>query len=101
MMPTAADSPERAANKFKLIKQQILEKQRGSIAGAGAAGYDTSGFAPVPETATAPDFSKQPAGEALAGAGKKTVTKKLYSPSRDQTKIIYSDGTEEVVSGKR
>lgn len=31
----------------------------------------------------------------------KTVTKKQYSPSRNQTKIIYSDGTEEIQSGKK
>ena len=31
----------------------------------------------------------------------KTVTKKMYSPSRDKTKIIYSDGTEEIVDGKQ
>lgn len=32
---------------------------------------------------------------------KKTITKKQYSPSRNQTKIIYSDGSEEIVSGKK
>jgi hypothetical protein len=31
----------------------------------------------------------------------KTVTKKQYSPSRNQTRIIYSDGTEEVVDGQK
>lgn len=43
-----------------------------------------------------------------AGAGKKlpqrpgvTVIKKQYSPSRNQTKIIYSDGREEIVNGRQ
>ena len=31
----------------------------------------------------------------------KTVAKKQYSPSRNQTKVIYSDGTEEIVDGKQ
>jgi len=33
--------------------------------------------------------------------GAKTVAKKQYSPSRNQTKIIFSDGTEEIVDGKQ
>ena len=32
---------------------------------------------------------------------KKTVAKKLFSKSRNQTKIVYSDGTEEVLDGER
>jgi hypothetical protein len=31
----------------------------------------------------------------------KTIAKKQYSPSRNQTKVIYSDGTEEIVDGKQ
>lgn len=31
----------------------------------------------------------------------KTVAKKQYSPSRNKTKIIYSDGTEEIVDGQK
>lgn len=31
----------------------------------------------------------------------KTVVKKQYSPSRDQTKLIFSDGSEEIVDGKQ
>lgn len=34
------------------------------------------------------------------GAGK-TVTRKQYSPSRNQTKITYSDGSTELVEGKQ
>lgn len=34
------------------------------------------------------------------GGGAK-VAKKLYSPSRNQTKIVYEDGREEVVNGKK
>lgn len=31
----------------------------------------------------------------------KTLVKKQYSPSRNKTKLIYSDGTEEVVDGRQ
>lgn len=33
--------------------------------------------------------------------GRKSILKKQYSPSRNKTKIIYSDGTEEVVDGRQ
>lgn len=31
----------------------------------------------------------------------KTITKRQYSPSRDKTRIIYSDGSEEILDGKQ
>lgn len=47
-------------------------------------------------------------GSAIAGtqpgqppAGQKTVVKKQFSPSKNKTKLIYSDGTEEIVDGQR
>lgn len=36
-----------------------------------------------------------------AEAGQKQVLKKQYSPSRNQTKIIYKDGSEEIIDGQR
>lgn len=35
------------------------------------------------------------------GSAKKEVKKKMYSASRNQTKIIYTDGTEEVLDGRQ
>lgn len=35
------------------------------------------------------------------GATGRTVTKKQYSASRDQTRIVYSDGSEEIVDGRQ
>jgi hypothetical protein len=37
----------------------------------------------------------------MLGAEQKTVQKKLYSRSANKTKLIYSDGTEEVVDGQQ
>lgn len=31
----------------------------------------------------------------------RSISKKLYSPSRNQTKILYSDGSEEILEGKQ
>lgn len=39
-------------------------------------------------------------GQIPATQKPKTVKSKLFSPSRNQTKIIYDDGSEEVVDGK-
>jgi len=36
-----------------------------------------------------------------SGATDRSISKKLYSPSRNKTRIIYSDGTEEVVDGRQ
>lgn len=50
------------------------------------------------------DFSEQQPQQKIhvpGDGGKKKVAKKLYSKSRDQTKIIYEDGTEEVVDGRQ
>jgi hypothetical protein len=45
------------------------------------------------ETRIRPGMVKRPVGD-------RSVVKKQYSPSRNQTKVIYSDGTEEIIQGK-
>lgn len=40
-------------------------------------------------------------GKALPAPQGRKVLKKQYSPSRNQTKIIYSDGREEIVNGRQ
>lgn len=50
----------------------------------------------------APGFGPPPSrGGSSGGAGGKTVTRKQYSPSRNQTRITYSDGSTEVVEGRQ
>ena len=44
---------------------------------------------------------KDPSAFEANGKQQKSVTKKQYSPSRNQTKLIYSDGTEEIVDGQQ
>jgi hypothetical protein len=54
------------------------------------------------------EFGSQVAGDRIQShskskpsSGGKTVVRRQYSPSRNQTKIIYSDGTTEIVEGKK
>jgi hypothetical protein len=42
-----------------------------------------------------------PPKDARGTSKARTVTSRKYSPSRDKTKITYSDGTEEIVDGKQ
>lgn len=44
---------------------------------------------------------KQSADETEAPKTEKTITGKQYSPSRNQTRVQYSDGTTEVLDGKQ
>lgn len=58
---------------------------------------------PTPPTAA---VVKEPSGAAAAGVPApapeqaKTVVKKQFSPSRNQTRVTYSDGTTEVINGR-
>lgn len=75
--PRPGDTPEIVKNKEALRKQ----KEQSALIGAGPG---------------AKLFKPE-----VSEAKQKTISKKLYSPSRNQTKIVYSDGSEEVVDGKQ
>lgn len=98
MLPDPTDSDERAANKINTLSKMMVDKKQSIVQGLSDAGYNTSKF-----KMTDPYQSKvfQPSGTAIADEGKKKVLRKQYSASRNQTKIIYNDGTEEVVDGKQ
>ena len=44
-----------------------------------------------------PEISKQQ----MQSSNTKTVVKKGYNPKTNQTQLIYSDGSKEIVDGKR
>lgn len=50
-----------------------------------------------------PVMSKEPGTAPLnsAVAGEKKIVKRGYNPKTDQTQLVYSDGTKEVVNGKK
>jgi hypothetical protein len=77
------DSAQVVANKAVLREQ----KEKTALLGAGPG---AKRFEKV-ETPQVPSLRK----------AEKSVSKKMYSPSRNETKLIYSDGTEEVLSGKQ
>lgn len=77
--PRPGDTPEIVKNKEELRKQ----KEQSALVGAGPGAALFSGKNEQPKQM------------------KKEVVKKMFSPSRNQTKIIYSDGSEEVIDGKQ
>lgn len=77
------DTPQVIANKAELRAQ----KERNALLGAGPG---AKRFEKV-ETPQVPNLRPS----------ERSVTKKLYSPSQNKTRVIYSDGTEEVLSGKQ
>lgn len=77
------DTPQVIANKAALRAQ----KEKNALLGAGPG---ASKFEKV-TTPEVPPLRKT----------EKSISKKLYSPSRNETRVIYSDGTEEVLSGKQ
>lgn len=81
--PVSGDSDQAVANKAELRAQ----KERNALLGAGPG---AKRFEKV-ETPQVPSLRK----------AEKSISKKMYSPSQNKTKVIYSDGTEEVLSGKQ
>jgi hypothetical protein len=81
-IPSMDDKPKEFMRKLEEF-EKILNRNRDiTLKGFKKQGKDPS------------RFEKQQAKE------NKTVSKKMYSPSRDKTKIIYSDGSEEIIDGK-
>lgn len=81
--PVSGDSDQTVANKAELRAQ----KERNALLGAGPG---AKRFEKV-ETPQVPSLRK----------AEKSISKKMYSPSQNKTKVIYSDGTEEVLDGKQ
>ena len=77
------DTVEQVANKTALRNQ----KEKIALIGAGSKGQEK--------------FATQTMQAKQQSTQQRIPVKKQYSPGRDQTKIIYSDGTEEVVDGKQ
>lgn len=84
MLPKLGDKPEVAQYKLDQIMQSLNEKQQRDARALEEQGYKK------------PSVSSQGSSQR-----QKSILKKQYSPSRNQTKLIYSDGTEEVVDGRQ
>lgn len=72
---------------------QYFERNRGSLAGWAA----PKGSSAIASGSSSPQRSE---GN-IARAADRAILKKQYSPSRNQTRITYSDGSTEVVDGQQ
>lgn len=83
MMPTAGDSEERAAEKFRRLKEYVASRKASSVEGARQAGFNTAGFTPLEPTA--PKLGQGTDGKAFAGT---------KSPPKPLSKGAVEDGYE-------
>jgi len=81
-LPHPSDPDETFLRKMKDYKETMEKGRRRYLDLLAKKGKDVSEF-----------LDEAPAG--------KKVVQKLYSKSRDQTKLVYEDGSEEIVDGQR
>lgn len=87
MLPNITDELEVAEYKLNKIDKMLRRRHESVINALQSQGYSTSGIeAPKP---VKPDKSN------------KKIKSKQYSPSRNQTRIIYEDGSTETVNGRQ
>jgi len=82
MLPSLYDSPEVANKKTILLQNLIAKKQKSEKEVLAQTGFNVEGI-------KTKNLLEQ-----------KSIVKKLVNPKTGQTKIIYSDGSEEVTGGK-
>lgn len=102
MLPSATDTNAQAKEKAATIKALILSKKKGGVTALSQTGYDTSNI-PIDEASIAPRIKtgkERPEDQATAAPVKKIV-KKQYNAAKNKTRLVYSDGTDEVVDGQR
>lgn len=88
-------SSDNDANRERVDRFLKEQQEKAANMEAAAQNYDRTGYATIggvrPKTsAVSPQGTQQ-----------KAVAKRQYSPSRNQTKLIYSDGSEEIVNGRQ
>lgn len=91
MLPGATDSKEMQRKKLIGQREEMISRLR------------TLGFTPE-QAGYAPSEFKYGATKSstnTANANGKMPVKKMFSPSRNKTRVIYPDGTEEILDGRR
>lgn len=86
-LPNLKDSHEVFIKKLEEAEKRVKEAREIRIKSLTKQGKNVEAFKEISKPASQENI--------------KQVVKKQYSQSRDQTKIIYSDGSEEVVDGKQ
>lgn len=92
MLPTAGDGDARARAKAENLKRALAAKRAGQLEAFGKSGYRVIDLL---EKGEVPAGAPTPAAGAPGGG-----VRKQYSPSRNQTRLIYPDGRMEVRDGR-
>lgn len=88
-LPQPTDTYANFVSKANNFMKEV-ERGRGSfVKNLSAQGKNTKPF----ESGLQSEVNAQKSSE-------KVISRKLYSPSRNQTKVVYTDGSEEVLDGK-
>lgn len=74
-------------NQARIQRFQTEQQQKARQMEQASQNYKRTGYATI--------------GNASHAPAQKQVAKKLYSPSRNQTKVVYSDGSEEILDGQQ
>lgn len=86
-LPTLRDSHEVFIKKLEEAEKRVKEAREIRLKSLAKQGKNVEAFNEI--------------SKPMSQENSKQVVKKQYSPSRNQTKIIYSDGSEEVLDGKQ
>ena len=83
------------------LKKAARERAIGAMVAAGGDAYKSIPDTSFQVVANKDDHSVVPSANAAPESSAKTVARKQYSASQNKTKFIYSDGSEEIVDGKK
>jgi hypothetical protein len=84
---------------LRIIRDQVASKLRDAQMGLRPELLDV--YRQRGGKTTYDDFMKNWQSKPSSSSEGRTVVKKLFSPSRNQTKITYSDGTSEILDGQQ
>lgn len=93
MFPKATDTLAQKQQKINALKAYAKSRLEERKKAFSAYGYKNPDLSPQPSPTPAPT-------PGLESTGRSEV-KRMYSPSRNQTKVMYNDGSEEILEGKK
>lgn len=106
--PSEYDRPETLRLKMKNLYDNFKSRRQAFISSQAAANFDVSGFpeaggyvAPKDPTDGSPLGQVKGLINKYSNPSGKVIKKKLFNPKLNKTKVIYEDGTEEVVDGRK
>lgn len=94
MLPKMTDTPEVAQAKRQNVQRMVSQKYNKDAETLKAQGFKPEGISSL-EVPESPEILKN----TLSGQKTKTLVKKQHNKAQQKTKLIYSDGSEEIVDG--